>query len=610
MSFIRLQNCSYTYDERGAQPVPALRGIDLEITEGEYACILGTNGSGKSTLACHLNGILKPSVGQVWVDGRSTADPGATVFIRSRVGLVFQSPEDQMVATVVEEDVAFGPENLGLPEDSLPGLVRGALERVGMWELRGRPPQHLSAGQQQRVAIAGVLAMNPRCLVLDEATALLDPSGAEDVLEILDRLHEGGITIVSISHRMQEAARAQRLVVLHNGRVAMDGAPVDVFSSPELEGLGLRPPAVFGISERLRGDYPDLANGVFTADELAEALSALSSVRSGGREPASESRPAGSAGGSVRPRASLGDGGRRADRSAAAILVESLSHTYHPDTPYSQTSLREVTLHVLEGEIVALLGPTGSGKSTLLQHFNGIILPESGRVTVLGQELHDPETDPRTLRFRVGLVFQRPEEQLFERYVGDDVAYGPRLAGLGGAELRRRVQRAMETVGLDFGAYKDRLTMSLSSGERRRAGLAGVLVLEPEILVLDEPTAGLDPHTRDELIERFLALRAGGTTIVIATHDMDEAAALADRVYVLEDGAVRIEGEAEDVLSAAEDLSALGLRTPTPVALMAALRRRGWKVPLPVLRMDEAEDAIREHLARTDSNAGGSDEQV
>lgn len=274
------------------------------------------------------------------------------------------------------------------------------------------------------------------------------------------------------------------------------------------------------------------------------------------------------------------------------IEVRGLYHTYLAGTPLVQESLRGVDFGVAEGEVVGLIGATGSGKSTLLQHLNGLLQPQAGRVRVAGQDLSDPATNLRQVRRTVGLVFQRPEDQLFEQYVGDDVAFGPRLAGLTGPELRERVRWAMELVGLDFEQYKDRLTFTLSGGERHKVGLAGVLALRPQVLLLDEPTSGLDPASRADLLARLADLRAEGLTLVIATHNMDDVAAMAERVYVLEEGRVALQGPTRWVLTQPGRLRALGLDVPAAVSVMAALRDRGLPVPLDVLTLDEAEVAI------------------
>jgi len=270
---IRIQNLTFAYNAQAERPIVALRDINLTIGQGEYLAIVGHNGSGKSTLAKHLNALLLPTEGDVWVAGWNTKDTAYTRDIRSTVGMVFQVPDNQIVATVVEEDVAFGPENLGVAEEELEKRVTWALEIADLLPLRKRAPHLLSAGQKQRLAIAGALAMHPRCLVLDEATALLDPAGRANVLSILRHLREEGVTIVAITHLMSEAAEADRVLVLDKGRIAMEGPPRQVFRQVEaLRALQLDVPPVtelaFTLSTQLPGFPPDL----LTVPELVEAI--------------------------------------------------------------------------------------------------------------------------------------------------------------------------------------------------------------------------------------------------------------------------------------------------------------------------------------------------
>ena len=274
------------------------------------------------------------------------------------------------------------------------------------------------------------------------------------------------------------------------------------------------------------------------------------------------------------------------------IEIRNLSHSYMANTPLAKSSLHNVSVSVYSGETLALIGPTGSGKSTLLQHMNGLYAPQSGAVYVLGEDLSGKQTDLKQVRRRVGLVLQNPGHQLFEQYLADDVAFGPRMAGYRGAELVGRVRRAMELVGLPFGRFKDRPVFSLSGGERRKAGLAGVLALEPSILLLDEPAAGLDPAAHEELLVQLQRLHAAGTTLVIASHSMDDVARLAERVVVLNQGSVVLEGPTREVFSRRDELEALGLSLPTAGEVALGLARQGWDIPTAVLSIEEAERAI------------------
>ena len=270
---IQVQNVSYTYTTQQGRSIPALQDITLSIRHGEYLTILGHNGSGKSTLAQLLNGLLTPTTGRVVVEGWETTDAAHLREIRQRVGMIFQSPDNQLIANTVEEDVAFGPENLGVPHDELADRIRQSLEAVGLWKYRRRPPHTLSAGQKQRTAIAGVLAMRPLCLILDEATAMLDPAGRRDVLHIVRDLHDNGTTIVAITHNMEETLQADRVAILQHGRLALTGSPREVFVRPErLHDLALDLPPVTALAHELHHLHPSFPPDCFTVPELVDAI--------------------------------------------------------------------------------------------------------------------------------------------------------------------------------------------------------------------------------------------------------------------------------------------------------------------------------------------------
>jgi len=278
---------------------------------------------------------------------------------------------------------------------------------------------------------------------------------------------------------------------------------------------------------------------------------------------------------------------------SSVIQVEDLHHTYLPGTPFEAVSLRGVNMRVDEGEIVAIIGPTGSGKSTMIQHLNALIRPQKGRVIVLGRDVSEESLDLKWLRSRVGMVFQSPEQQLFEQYVGDDIAFGPRNLGLDRSQVRQRVRQAMETVGLDFEGFKDRLTFSLSGGEMRKVAIAGVLALQPQILVFDEPTSGLDPETAREFLARIREWHSRQRlSIILVSHDMEAVALLADRIYVIAEGRSVREGTPREIFSQCDLLRGCGLDIPQIAQVMYGLRNRGWAVRLDVLSVFEAEEEL------------------
>lgn len=270
---IRTSHLSYSYDAGTDHAIPALRDVSLTIGRGEYLAIVGQNGSGKSTLARCLNGLLTPTEGEVIVAGASTRDPAALLGIRATVGMVFQNPDNQIISTVVEEEVAFGPENLGVPRDELRRRVDDALGNAGLLNQRHRDPHTLSAGQKARLAIAGVLAMRPACLVLDESTAMLDPLARRDVLRLLRDLHAGGLTVIAITHFMDEVTQAERVIALDAGHVALEGTPREVLAQAEaLDALGLALPPAAAIGRGLAARGASIPADAVTPEELVAAL--------------------------------------------------------------------------------------------------------------------------------------------------------------------------------------------------------------------------------------------------------------------------------------------------------------------------------------------------
>lgn len=585
-ALIDVRHVSYTYPTPGTAGRPALDDLSLQIAEGEYVAIVGANGSGKSTLARHLNALLIPQDGYVRIAGRNTRDPTHHPEIRRTVGMVFQRPEDQIVGTVVAHDVAFGLENLALPAATIQRRVESALQAVSLWQERDRPPHMLSAGQMQRLALAGILAMRPACIIFDEATAMLDPAGRRLTRAMMQTLHQQGITILTITHRMDEVLDADRLVVLHQGRPVLDDVPAHAFKRPEqLRQFGLDLPPVVALSEVIGAVLPNPSTPFLTVQDLVDAIDAAAP---GPRKPTLTRRR--------QPTRSDGEGDSEPHHLIAR--AEGLGHTYMRDTPFARRALHDVHINIqaadaAQGGAHGLIGATGSGKSTLLQHLNGLLRPQEGQIRVLAYDLTDTEIDLRDVRRQVGLVFQRPEAQIFEQYVGDEIAYGPRLAGLDGAALRERVSWAMDLVGLDFAAFKDRFTFALSGGEQRKVALASTLALQPEILLLDEPTAGLDPASKVELMAQLKGLQHSGITLVLSSHEMEDIASLTERVTVLAHGATMLEGSVSTVFSHSQQLADWDLGLPIVTQVSEGLRARGW--PLPPGIVDAAQ--LRDDLA-------------
>jgi energy-coupling factor transport system ATP-binding protein len=490
--------------------------------------------------------------------------------------MVFQTPDNQIVATIVEEDVAFGPENLGIAHEEMVRRVTWSLETVDMWDFRHRAPHLLSGGQKQRVCIAGVLAMQPEVLVLDESTAMLDPLGRQEVLAIAQRLNrEQGVTVIAVTHFMEEAVAADRVIVMDEGQIVMQGTPRELFRQADrLRELHLDIPPITELALALH-------EHLLTIEEFIQATQAHTT-----RNTQHESR--------------ITQHESRITQSPnhPIIQLHHVIHDYMRDTPLQVRALHDVTLTINRGEIIGIIGHTGSGKSTAIQHTNALLRPHGGQVIILGQDVNDAQVDLRLIRRQVGLVFQFPEAQLFERYVGDDIAYGPRNLKLSREEIRARVQRAMEAVGLGFEAFKDRMTFGLSGGQKRRVALAGVLALEPEVLVLDEPTAGLDPAGRQQLMEHILALHQQGTTLVLISHNMDELAAICHRLYVFADGRTVMDGTPAQIFADVTRLQALGLNAPAVTLLCNALvNAQLLPVSETIYTYEQAIHTLRRHLS-------------
>lgn len=282
-----------------------------------------------------------------------------------------------------------------------------------------------------------------------------------------------------------------------------------------------------------------------------------------------------------------------------SIVIEHLNYVYMQGGPYETKALNDVSLTINDGEFIGLIGHTGSGKSTLVQHLNGLIMPSSGRVLVDGLDLADKNTDRRAIRRRVGLVFQYPENQLFEETVAKDIAFGPKNLGLDEAEIDRRVRTAMRRVALDYDQIAERSVFELSGGQMRRVAIAGVLAMEPQTLVLDEPCAGLDPRGREEILGLISDLhRESGATIVMVSHSMDDVAALAERVIVMNHGSVVMDGTPREVFAKGEELRAIGLDVPQAVELAQKLREKGFDIPEGIYRMDEIRAAVEAAIGK------------
>lgn len=545
--------------ESGAQ---ALEHVSLEVREGEWVCVLGANGSGKSTLASVLCGLLAPDDGVVSLVGESAFDSSRDEPIdfaayrraRRKLGLVFQNPDDQIVTTVVDEDVAFGPENLGVPSAEIGLRVERELRRVALTEYAKANPTRLSGGQKQRVAIAGALALEPSVLILDEPGSLLDVRGRRAIMRVMNRLRATGTTIVHITHFMEEALEADRVIVLDHGHVTLEGSPQEVFSHErEIAALGLEEPFAARLCRKLYLPW--------TCDEDILAKEVLDWVY-----------PASGAHMRNEPIHAVDHMDHKPSSTTAKDIVMSAEHvSFAYDT--SRKALDDVSFSIEAGSSTAVVGQTGSGKSTLLRLLCALEAPDEGMVLIKGIDT-SRRRNRRALHGQIGYVMQHPERQLFAETVLEDVAFGPTNLGLSQGEVERRSHHALELVGLS--GLDGASPFELSGGQQRLCAIAGVLAMEPTLLVLDEPTAGLDPRGRQELRHILDDIHAHGVTILQVTHAMEDAVR-AERVIVLNQARIMLQGTPSEVFCAKNEqmLMEAGLGLPLPLKFALRLEDAG-----------------------------------
>ena len=566
----------------------ALKEIDFSIQEGEFVAVLGHNGSGKSTLARLIDGLLTPTDGKITVLGLDACDESNVFDIRKQVGIVFQNPDNQMVASIVEDDVAFGPENVGICREEIGQRITFALDAVGMSKFRHSTPTRLSGGQKQRIAIAGALALKPKILILDESTAMLDPLGRKEVMDVVLRLNkEEGMTVLLITHFPEEAMLADRAVVMHSGEIVLEGDPKTVLSNEaQLRKYALALPFSYQVARRLT------EGGLSVADTLDENQLAAEIV-----EKIRKSRGTGIDLTHLKERYIPAKDGS----ASGTVTAKNVTHVYNPKSPFETYALNGATLSIESGEFFGIIGYTGSGKSTFVQHLNALLkLPTAEKkyrekrrkkkgaapaetcLTVAGFDLTDKNTDFRALRKTVGMVFQYPEYQLFAETVFEDVAFGLKNFSdtpLSEKETVDAVRAALEMVGLRYDEIKHRSPFELSGGQKRRVAIAGVIVTRPQILVLDEPAAGLDPQGKQEIMALLHRLhRDWCKTVIIVSHDMDEISENCTKAAVFSGGKVLACGTPSEIFASKAGIAEMGLDMPFTAKLTQALQAQGVKI--------------------------------
>lgn len=594
---IIIEDVSFSYENAdensGKAPRLALDGISASIEKGSYTAILGSNGSGKSTLAKIIDILEVPDSGRVVIFGKDTSNDELFWQIREHCCCVFQNPDNQIVGTMVEEDVAFGPENLGIPNPELRELVDQALKDVGLYELKDRETTALSGGQKQKLAIAGALAMKPDILILDEATAMLDPTSRDDFLSVVERMRvEKNLTLITITHDMTEALRCDKIIIINKGKVALEGTPEEIFMSEDLWQYGLKRPVKFNFAFEIA----KLCGCKLTKEDLKSDEALTESLVKMLKTP-----------GLKAPEALVSDKGDEENREII-MSVKGLSHSYDGN---NTKAIDNINLDIRKGEVLGIVGESGCGKTTLITHMNAIVRPQEGEVVIHtddGDLFCSNKKDTMKIRQNVGLVFQYPEYQLFEETVYKDISYGLKKMNVSPEEQNALIKEAADKVGLTDREL-DASPFELSGGQKRRAAMAGVLVMKPKILVLDEPASGLDPRGRQEMFAIIKGLKESGTTIILVSHNMDEAAVNCDRICLIDNGKIQAVGTPKE-LFAMDRADELNVQRPRITRFSAVLKEKLEKVftGIEFNEMDFVPEKEAEAIVRAVVKAGGSNE--
>lgn len=587
MSFIQVKKLGHKFnikdkDGNVTGEKWAVKDMDFIAHKGQIIAVLGRNGSGKSTFARHLNGLYAPNQGTVWIQGDSdvldTSREDDLLAIRRAVGMIFQNPDNQMVGNTVAEDVGFGLENLGFQAEEIWERINEVLRLTGMEAYLERNVSHLSGGQKQRLAIASVMAMSPECIVMDEATAMLDPVGSRQILDTLYRLNrEFGITIIMITHRMEETVRADQIYVMDDGNVELMGEPYEIYPQVEkLEQLGLDSLLPYKLLHELKVDYSDDKKFDGASNEDAKSALVDRKERLLSVQDAAD-----------RLKACLHDGKSFENRQDAVehfnlaqegipsskndILVEADNLEYsYKDGAVQVPAVEQVSFQIRKGELLAVAGQTGSGKSTLLYMLNGIYRPMGGTLKVDGIDVGKTK-NLKELRKKIGFVFQYPEYQLFESTVLADVMYGALNFGMSKAEAEQAAREALALVNISE-EYFEYSPFDLSGGQKKRVALAGILAYKPEILILDEPVAGMDPKSKRELFALIRRLHEErNITVIFVSHDMKDVYGIADRILVMGQGKLVHDGAVEQAFGTPEMVEKLGLEMPEMAVFREAL---------------------------------------
>ncbi|MBQ9582586.1 MAG: ATP-binding cassette domain-containing protein, partial [Synergistaceae bacterium] len=519
--FIELRSVSFAYE---AESKNALNNISLKIYEGERVVILGHNGSGKSTLA-KIMGALQNSLQGVCLIQNHDVREIKFEELRALIGMVFQNPDNQIIASVLEDDIAFAPENQGLNSEIINKLVNHAIKVTGLENKAGALTSEMSGGEKQRMALAGAVAAQVKCLILDEPTAMLDPEGRVQVEKVIKELHKSGVTIIQITHQLEffddkNNLDVDRVLVLSHGELVWEGTPEKFL--PLAESMGFEKFEKPVSLEELKNI---LAENFKFGEGKAERESRSENFNRG--EGKTESL---SANDELTSKAS-----EKLERKAENKNFIEIKNLYFKFASSERNILENINLNIKRGEWLSITGRTGSGKSTLVQHLNALYKIQAGKILIDDKDLPQAGPDVKDLRQRVGLVFQNPEDQLFCATVREELEFAPRNADFNLENLNKAVLNAINLVGLDE-SFLARNPLALSGGERRLVAIASVLAVEPECIILDEPLAGLDAYYKNKILNMLNDLKAQGKSIIVITHDINSALKFSNKIIILERG--------------------------------------------------------------------------
>ena len=513
------ENLSYVYEDNNLE---AVKNVSLAVSRGSYVAILGLNGSGKSTLARLLCGLLQPTTGKVEVFSENKAP----------IGIVFQSPKNQIIASIVKTDTSFGPENLGFSASETENIVLSSLKAVSLEEKLEDFTSNLSLGQTQKLALAGILSLNPDLLILDESVSMIDPVSRKEILDFLDKLNTQGKTIIHITHDLDEAEKASRILVMEDGVLVRDENSLDK-DDPFIKSHFCIDDGDIGADSDVLADAVSGAGSSVSAPHTAQVSSGVPASQAGSSATAPHTAqansgvPASQAGSSVSDshtaQASSEKSAAEASTQQTSLYLKNITFAYPGENPL----YKDFSLSFKAGSLTAIMGKSGGGKSTLFEIASGLLEPQSGEILAIERPV---------------LALQEAESALFENFAADDVAFGPINKGLTGKKLKEKVVSSMELTGLEYSVFGNRNTQALSGGEKRRLSLAGIIALDSPVIIFDEPTAGLDPKGRKQIFKTLRKLSNQGKTVIFSTH-REEEAKIADRQIKIENGKILFDSE-------------------------------------------------------------------